>query len=127
MFACGSDSGSEGRITPPDPEDGVLVTFTWTAVGDDNRVGTADQYDLRYSLDSTNLHTAWASTAPVSDLPAPATSGSAESLSVHLNLLPDTRYYFGVKVADEAGNWSRLSNITSVRTPPDTTTKRRDR
>ncbi|MCB2230563.1 hypothetical protein KQH82_07595 [bacterium] len=127
VIGCGDDNGrsTEGEIPPP--EQGYPVTLGWTAVGDDGESGTASRYDIRYSLDSIALRTSWSLTAPVSGLPEPSRAGTRESVSVWLPLWSDTTYYFAIKAADEAGNWSRLSNLTSVTTPPDTTAAKKGR
>ncbi len=87
------------------------ATLTWTAVGDDGKVGRATSYDLRYS---TALITDgnWGSATKVPGLPAPKPSGQPETFTV-TGLNPATTYYFALKVADEVPNWSALSNVPS--------------
>jgi hypothetical protein len=87
------------------------VTLTWTAPGDDGSVGTATQYDLRYSLSPINASNFNAATA-VTGLPSPQPAGSSESFTVP-GLTPNTTYYFAIKTADENNNWSAISNIVS--------------
>lgn len=123
--ACGGDSGQPSSEDVPIVEPGVMVSLRWTAVGDDGPMGRADRYDIRYALDSIALHRSWDVTAPVLNLPAPSPAGSSESIRVRLPLLPDTTYFFGIKSADAAGNWSTISNIVVITTPPDTTSDRR--
>lgn len=91
------------------------VTLTWTATGDDGDIGTARYYDLRYSflpIDNTN----WDDAFQAGGEPRPQISGSTETFAV-LDLDFDTTYYFAVKVMDNVGNPSGLSNIISATTP----------
>ncbi len=95
------------------------VTLSWTAPGDDSTTGTASQYDLRYS--TANITDAnWNSANQVSGEPAPKIAGSAESFTV-TGLQPSTTYYFAIKAADEASNWSVLSNVVSKSTTAEIT------
>ncbi len=95
------------------------VVLTWTAPGDDGNTGTATTYDIRYST-ATITAANWASATQVTGETAPKVAGSAESFTVN-NLTPSTTYYFAIKAADEAGNWSTLSNIITKSTTAETT------
>lgn len=102
--------------------DANSITLTWTAPGDDGASGRAAQYDIRYALapiTAGNFDSATTGT----DAPAPAIAGAIESFTV-TGLNPGTTYYFAIKTADEALNWSTLSNIASATTATasDTTT-----
>ena len=70
--------------------------------------GTASRYDIRYS---TSLITDenWDDATFCYDEPSPASANSEESFTV-TGLSPNTYYYFAIKTADEALNWSMLSN-----------------
>jgi hypothetical protein len=88
--------------------------LSWSAPGDDGGVGSASAYDIRYStsvLSDGNFSSATA----VSSLPTPKPANSSEQLIVS-GLTPATTYHFALKARDEAGNWSVLSNVASVRT-----------
>ena len=97
------------------------ISLRWTAPGDDGTIGTASVYDLRFSsagpLSDTNFLLATRILTGVPGSPGTLESASATGLS------PGTRYWFGIKTADEVPNWSPLSNIATVLTlvPPDTT------
>ncbi|MFH2048878.1 MAG: fibronectin type III domain-containing protein [bacterium] len=93
------------------------VTLTWTAPGDDNNVGTASQYDIRYSTSVIN-DANWGSVSQVSNEPNPQIAGTAEFFVVE-NLNPGTTYYFAIRAADEVPNWSVISNIASATTDPE--------
>ena len=87
------------------------TTLTWTAPGDDGNVGTATEYDIRYS--TSNITEAnWASATQCMGEPSPKISGSVETFT-NTNLSPATTYYFALKTADEVPNWSGLSNVAS--------------
>jgi hypothetical protein len=87
------------------------VTLSWTAPGDDGSVGTASQYDIRYSaaaITAANFTSATKTASP----PTPKTAGGAESFVVS-GLSVGTTYYFAVKTADEVPNWAAISNVVS--------------
>ena len=85
------------------------LELTWTAVGDDSLTGTATAYDLR--MDTSPITDAgWGSATPVGGVTAPRPSGSLESHMVR-GLTRGTTYWFAIKTRDDAGNWSRISNV----------------
>jgi hypothetical protein len=85
------------------------VTLTWTAVGDDSLTGTAAQYDLRMS-DAPITLSNWSSATAVGGMPAPLPSGTTQRMVVR-GLTVGTTTYFAVRVRDDAGNWSGVSNV----------------
>jgi hypothetical protein len=85
------------------------LTLHWTATGDDGAVGTAALYDLRTS-DAAITAANWDAATAVGGLPAPAASGTTQSCVVR-GLTPGTTYYFALRVRDDAGNWSEVSNV----------------
>jgi hypothetical protein len=111
---------------PPDAVTDLAVTdvgsnwisLTWTASGDDGDSGTASSYDIRYStspIDEGNFDLA----TLVSDPPIPQEAGSTEVLTVN-GLDFNTTYYVALKVHDEWGNASGVSNSpfsTTLGTP----------
>jgi len=90
------------------------IKLTWTAPGDDGHVGTADEYDIRYST-SMITDANWGSATQCTGEPAPSVAGSGETFTVR-GLASGTTYYFAIKTRDEVPNWSPLSNIVSGRT-----------
>ncbi len=108
----------EDTIPPADVTDLAVfdigsnwMTLTWTASGDDDNSGTASAYDIRYStslIDSSNFDLA----TPVPDPPFPQQAGSTEVFTVY-GLDFNTTYYFAMKVYDEWGNASGVSNCPS--------------
>ncbi len=95
------------------------VTLSWTAPGDDGNVGTAAQYDIRYST-ATITDANWNSATQATGEPTPLAAGSAQTFVVN-GLQANTTYYFAIKTADEVPNWSALSNIASRATSSETT------
>ncbi|MEZ4618144.1 MAG: hypothetical protein R2867_21885 [Caldilineaceae bacterium] len=85
------------------------VDLTWTAVGDDGLQGTANAYDIRYASSPISTAT-WDDATPVENEPTPQPAGSIERMTV-TDLQPATTYYFAMKVMDNVGNESDLSNI----------------
>jgi predicted outer membrane repeat protein len=90
------------------------VTLNWTAPGDDGDIGTAAQYDIRYSTSEITEEN-WDSAMQCTGEPAPKPAGEPETFTV-TDLSPDTTYYFALKTADEVPNWSGLSNVVSCKT-----------
>jgi phosphodiesterase/alkaline phosphatase D-like protein len=93
----------------------TTARLTWTATGDDSLTGTAATYDLRYSTSPITLAN-WAAATQVSGEPAPAAAGTSQSHTV-TGLSRQVTYYFALRVADDAGNPSALSNVPSGTTP----------
>ena len=87
----------------------------WTATGDDSLTGTATSYDVRYSTTPiTNAN--WASATQATGEPTPLAAGSTQTWTL-TGLTRQTTYYVAIKVIDEAGNASALSNSLSGTTP----------
>ena len=87
------------------------VTLIWTATGDDNNIGTANSYDLRYStspIDNTNFD----NSIKARNSPKPKASGSTEVFTV-MGLLSSSTYYFAIKAVDNVGNKGPISNIAT--------------
>jgi hypothetical protein len=81
----------------------------WTAPGDDSLTGRATSYDLRHSgapITAANFSSA----TRLLGIPAPALPGTPESFVIS-GLLDGTPVYLAIKTADEAGNWSGISNL----------------
>jgi len=85
--------------------------LSWTAPGDDGNIGTASEYDLRYST-SPITEANWDLATRVTGEPKPSEAGSDETFYVR-GLSSGTTYYFALKAADEVPNWSSLSNVAS--------------
>jgi chitodextrinase len=91
------------------------VTLTWTTPGDDSLSGTASQFDIRYSLSPITLANFTSATRFTTGVPAPAAPGTSQTVTV-TGLASATTYFFAMKTADEASNWSGISNVVSKAT-----------
>jgi hypothetical protein len=91
------------------------LSLGWTAPGDDANVGTAAQYDLRYSTSPITAGN-FASATTVLAEPLPSAAGTHQSMIVS-GLLAGTTYYFAMKTQDEIPNVSTVSNVPSLSTP----------
>ncbi len=91
------------------------LTFCWTATGDDGLVGIASHYDIRYSINPPGTDTVawWNSCTRATNEPPPVGAGIRQCMTV-ANIDNNQNYYAAMKAADEAGNWSGLSNIAST-------------
>jgi len=88
---------------------GDSLTLAWTDTGDDSTIGTATQTELRLFTAPITLSN-WDVATMVPGAPTPGPSGTAETMIVR-GLTNGVTYYFAVRLADEAGNWSDISNI----------------
>ncbi|MFC1475922.1 fibronectin type III domain-containing protein [Candidatus Zixiibacteriota bacterium] len=98
----------------------TTVTLAWTAPGDDLNAGQASFYDVRYSTTAiTEVNFVDAHIA--AGAPIPSVAGTNETFAI-TNLESGRMYYFAVKTADEALNWSQLSNrVWAMTAGPDIT------
>ncbi len=133
VFPHDFSMGVEGRISIPEMTPTATITditspaavtdlevinvetaslhLTWTAPGDDGNSGTAVEYDIRYlSLPITEEN--WDVAILVSGEPSPGQANTSETMLIP-NIDFAATYYFAMKTADEAGNWSNLSNVVS--------------
>jgi len=102
------------RSLVAEPRSSTSLLLSWIAPGNDLYHGAAAAYDIRYApFAITDAN--WDSSAvlPCEDEPVPARSGRMESYEV-TNLAPNQGYYVAIKACDDAGHWSRLSNVGSA-------------
>jgi PGF-CTERM protein len=90
------------------------IKLTWTAPGDDENIGTATTYDIRYSA-STITDATWAAATQATGEPAPSVAGTTQTFTV-TGLSASTTYYFAMKTSDEVPIESLLSNVASETT-----------
>jgi len=110
------DTAPPGRIDDlaADSASMTIVYLSWTAVGDDGEIGTAVANDLRYhTVELTEAN--WDAATPVVGLAPPYPAGALQRRAV-TGLNPGTDYWFGLKVSDDAGLESPLSNVVTART-----------
>ncbi len=103
---------AEVQISEPLPPG---VQLSWTAVGDNDLDGTATSYDVRYSLNPITNNPSFLAASTVNGEPTPQVAGSAESF-VLSGLPGETLLYFAVRVTDDSGNTSDVSNSPSATT-----------
>ena len=85
------------------------ITLTWTAPGDDNNLGNAFLYDIRYSTKPITKEN-WDEAIRCEGEPVPQLAGNNE-IYVISGLTPGTTYYFAIKTNDDVRYLSNLSNI----------------
>ncbi len=85
------------------------VSLTWTATGDDSLTGTAARYEVRWSTALITPANFSEATLVTSGVPAPAAPGVPQGCTVSA-LDRSVALHFAARVADEAYNWSALSN-----------------
>jgi len=90
------------------------ITLSWTAPGDDSLTDQASYYDIRYST-SALTEDNWKDATKANNIENPGAPNTTESFVV-MGLDGDTRYYLGIKTADEEYNWSPLSNVVEATT-----------
>jgi hypothetical protein len=88
------------------------ATLTWTASGDNGTTGRAAFYDLRYATSPISGRT-WDTATRALAEPGPKLAGAAETFSID-GLDPSKTYYFALKVRDDMGNESALSNVAQA-------------
>lgn len=96
-----------------DPSSNAVV-LQWTAHGDDADSGRAGSYDIRYALAPIDS-LAFASATRVTNRLTPQLPGTPETFEV-TGLNFNTTYFFAIKIIDEQGNASRISNSPSATT-----------
>lgn len=88
------------------------IGLRWTATGDDGDSGIAISYELRFSespIDTAN----WSSAIIWENVPTPSSPTATDSVVVK-SLVEYSTYYFAIKVSDDAGNTSGMSNVASA-------------
>jgi hypothetical protein len=89
------------------------VTLAWNATGDDSLTGLAHHYEIRWSAAPIHAGNFASATLVSAGVPTPGTAGSAQSCTIGgLNRSIDL--YFALRVHDENGNASALSNVVLV-------------
>jgi len=88
------------------------VELQWTASAedwDDPSSGSTFYYDLRYSTDGPISNGNWDTATSVDGEPSPQSPGVTESMLL-MGLSGATQFHFALKVIDESGNASDVSN-----------------
>lgn len=85
------------------------VVLEWTAPGNDENVGRANEYIIRYSEREITNYATWCEANDVTGEPVPKDAGREETFTVS-NLTPGKKYYFAIRAIDDVGNKSILSS-----------------
>jgi hypothetical protein len=96
------------------PADSVAVLL-WEAPGDDGMTGRAARYELRYQvlpIIGPDTLSWWNAAVTVATMPSPGTPNATDSVVVR-GLDPFRDYYFLLRAADEALNWSGFSDLAT--------------
>jgi hypothetical protein len=120
IISCSSENGPD-VVAPEEIIDLTvegevqIARLRWTAPRDDGHEGRAAQYEIRYGSD---LASDWDSASIAPDPPTPSLAGAIDSVTI--GAMPHGLWEFGVRSADESGNWSLVSNIVATTVLPDT-------
>jgi hypothetical protein len=90
------------------------ITLEWTATGDNDYSGQADHYVIRYSTSPITAQN-FGSASLVQNPPYPVAAGQTQQVTV-TGLQATTTYYFALRVFDEVGHASGLSNVAEAST-----------
>lgn len=90
----------------------LRVYLTWVASGDSDYDGKAQSYELRYSTMPIRDEEGWDSATPLDNLPAPQESGAWEEYTTPV--MSPGIYYLALRVLDNEGNRSEISDNTLV-------------
>ncbi|HEX5031916.1 MAG TPA: hypothetical protein VFX78_10735 [Candidatus Eisenbacteria bacterium] len=120
-----AQKSTSGDVVPPAAISTLAITgvgtssisLRWTSTGDDNNTGTATSYDVRYSTSTITTANFGSATAATGE-PTPQVAGTVQSFNL-TGLSTGQLYYVAMKVTDERGNASLISNVVSG-TPADT-------
>ncbi|MFT5232159.1 MAG: hypothetical protein ACI9UK_001100 [Candidatus Krumholzibacteriia bacterium] len=93
--------------------DGSHIEVAWTASGDDGLLGQATEFEVRSHTEPINL-TNWASASAVAT-GTPGLAGDRINSDI-TGLTPDTIYHFAVRMRDDEGQWSQVSNSLAAET-----------
>jgi hypothetical protein len=101
----------------------TMATLQWTAPGDDEDVGTASMYDIRFVIGPEFLDEDWETAQQVEGEPVPQGAGGIEEFTA-AGFQDGVEYSLALKTVDEADNWSEISSrytfVLQDSTPPET-------
>jgi lysophospholipase L1-like esterase len=93
----------------------TTITLSWLSPGDDNYIGRAASYDLRYSLSHIGTEADFLNANIVPGVVIPEVNNTYQEHIV-TGLMPGTRYYFRIRATDSWGNQGELSAEVTVKT-----------
>ncbi|MFW6134474.1 MAG: glucoamylase family protein [Elusimicrobiota bacterium] len=89
------------------------ILLSWTMPGDDGNTGSPHRYEIRYSENNITNRASWNDADILHSGTFYTASGATEEITID-NFNLDKTYYFALKVYDEEGNSSLISNSVSV-------------
>lgn len=122
-LALASSAQPVGDTTPPKAVIDLMVSsstassvsLSWTAQGDDgDNSAAAASYDVRYATAPIS-NSNWNEATQLLGLSSPLGPRLREIITVS-GLRPQTTYWFALKISDEVGNKSGLSNVVETKT-----------
>ncbi len=113
--SCTPDTTPPADITDLSASTGTsggTIDLTWTASGDDGNTGniTNGQYHIKYSSETAHI---WDDMPYELQWSTNTSPGNNENKTIG-SLIDGTTYYFYIKTADGALNWSGISNKTNA-------------
>lgn len=124
------NTAGEVDSIPPDPVNDLGCTpgtgdgninLVWTSTGDDGSTGTGILYEIKYATTAINASNFDAIPTSVSNPPIPQVAGTSQSMTL-AGLTPETNYYIAMKIYDDGGNPSLISNVVNCDASVDITT-----
>lgn len=95
--------------------DGTSLTFVFDAPGDDGAFGQVTEYELRIRADEPITEANFGSSMPVSVTVDPDEPGQQQTVTI-TGLLPQTRYYVGLRAYDDCRNAGPLVTVEAETT-----------
>ncbi len=112
----------EDNVAPGSPigaavtsANGTSLTLVFDAPGDDGMFGQVTEYELRIRANEPITEDNFASSMPVSVMVEPDEPGQQQTVTV-TGLLPQTRYYIGLRAYDDCRNASPLVTVEAETT-----------
>ena len=113
-----TDAVAPGRVGPLSVADvserAALIELT--APGDDEMVGRAAGFDVRYRVGEEITYANFSSSPRANPAPEPELPGTRQTVTIP-GLLPDTTYYVAVRAYDSCRNYGPIE-VTSLQTLP---------
>ncbi|WP_179862102.1 trypsin-like peptidase domain-containing protein [Longibacter salinarum] len=103
----------EDLVTTVADRDAEQVRLTWTAPGDDQKMRTVTEYDVRLSVSPITSEADFEAAERIDGPANPVGPGQTEEVVVDVE--PNTPYYFAVRAIDNKGNVSPIGTTEENR------------
>lgn len=100
------------------------VILSWSEPGDDNNVGKAYKYQIKYANlpiveelkypEERGTKINWWAAKNINNEPSPKTAGYKQNVIIS-GLDLNKKWYFAIKTSDEQSNWSEISNVATLK------------